>query len=387
MPKKNPSVLLLLGRYNPAFHRGIARYAGAHRWHLCIDMADRGIIPHGWRGDGILTTLGNRPEILRFIRKAALPTVDLIAQRPDVPLPRVVGDNVMIGRVGAEHFLDRGFRHFAWYSEGFTNVERLRLAGFEERLAQEGLGVCRLIWCHSASGKRTTGWHAQRQWLGRELAKQPAPLAVLTFSDYDASAVMDACAMQSLRIPDDVAILGVNNSELVCDFLPVPLSSINHDMERIGYEGAVLLDQLMAGKAPPENPVLIEPRGIKLRQSTDILAVSHPAVRAALRFLQENYSLPVGGPEAAATAGVSRHALAKLFRRHLNRTVHDELLRIRLQHACKLLQQPDPSASAIATLTGFCHPSHLTNSFREHFGLTPRQYRLKHIEPAVKMRH
>jgi LacI family transcriptional regulator len=382
MPKKSPSVLLLLGRYNPAFHRGIARYAGAHRWHLCIDMADRGIIPHGWRGDGILTTLGNRPELLRFIRKAALPTVDLIAQRPDVPLPRVVGDNVMIGRIGAEHFLDRGFRHFAWYSELFTNVERLRLQGFEERLSDEGLRVSRLIWCRSASGKRKTGWHAQRLWLGRELAKQPEPLAVLTFSDYDASAVMDACALQGLRIPDDVAVLGVNNSELVCDFLPVPLSSINHDLERIGYEGAALLDQLMAGKPPPVNPVLIEPRGVTLRQSTDILAVSQPAVRAALRFFQENHGLSIGIPEAAQAAGVTRHVLDKLFRQHLNRTVHDELLRIRLQHACSLLQQPGPSASAIARLTGFCHPSHLTNTFHKLMGLTPRQYRLKHIAPA-----
>ena len=382
MKTKAPSVLLLLGRYNPAFHRGIARYAGAHRWHLCVDMADRGIIPHGWRGDGILTTLGNRPELLRFIRKAALPTVDLIAQRPDVQLPRVVGDNEMIGRIGAEHFLDRGFRHFAWYSEGFTNVERLRLTGFEERLAREGLDVSRLIWCRSKRSPRKQGWQVQRQWLGQELAKLPKPLAVLAFSDYDASAVMDACAMRDLRIPDDVAVLGVNNSELVCDFLPVPLSSINHDLERIGYEGAELLGRLMKGKAPPLDPILIEPRGVTLRQSTDILAVNQPAVRAALRFFQENYSLSIGVPEVAAAVGVSRHVLDKLFRQHLNRTVHDELLRIRLQHVCALLQHPDPSASAIAKLTGFCHPSHLTNSFREHFGLTPRQYRLKHFDPG-----
>lgn len=380
--RQQRTVLMLLARYNHPFHLGISRYAGEHRWHLGASFTSTGILPHGWRGDGVLTTLNQNPHLLAFLRRLHVPVVDLLIQRPDVALPRVVGDNEAIGRIAAEHFLDRGFQSFAWYSDEFTNVERLRLKGFQDRLAPLGVSCAPLIWCQQRGARKSGEWRDQRIWIGRQLRALPKPLALLAFSDYDAATVLDACGTAGLQVPDEVAVLGVNNSELVCNCLPVPLSSVNHDMERIGYEGAALLDRLMDGAPAPAEPILIRPRGITLRQSTDILAVNQPQVRTALKFLRENFQRSIGTSEAAAATGVPRRALEKLFRQHLRRTVHEELLRVRVQHARELLLHSNHSSAEIAQACGFCHPQHFNNVFRQLEGHTPHRYRAAHAVPG-----
>jgi LacI family transcriptional regulator len=153
-------------------------------------------------------------------------------------------------------------------------------------------------------------------------------------------------------------------------------------MERIGYEGAALLDRLMDGAPAPAEPLLIRPRGITLRQSTDILAVNQPQVRAALKFLRENFHRSIGTPEAAAATGVPRRALEKLFRQHLHRTVHEELLRVRVQQARELLLHSDHTAAEIARACGFCHPPHFNDVFRRLEGQTPHRYRTAHAVPG-----
>ncbi len=149
-------------------------------------------------------------------------------------------------------------------------------------------------------------------------------------------------------------------------------------MERIGYEGAALLDRLMRGAPAPSQPILIPPRGITLRQSTDILAVNQPQVRTALKFLRDNLGRSIGTGDAAAAARVPRRTLERLFQQHLNRTVHGELNRMRIQQARELLLHSRLTAGEIAKTTGFCHPQHFNNTFRRHESLTPSRYRALH---------
>jgi LacI family transcriptional regulator len=172
--RKQRTVLMLLARYNHPFHLGISRYAGEHRWHLGASFTSTGILPHGWRGDGVLTTLNQNPHLLAFLRRLRVPVVDLLIQRPDVALPRVAGDNEAIGRIAAEHFLDRGFRSFAWYSDEFTNVERLRLKGFRDRLAPSRLSCATLIWCRQRGTRKSGEWRDHALGSGASCATCPS---------------------------------------------------------------------------------------------------------------------------------------------------------------------------------------------------------------------
>jgi len=243
---RQKDVLLALGRYNPKMHRGVARFAGQHNWHINAEMAYFGQLPHGWKGDGIITLLDVQEEIIDFVLVARVPVVDLSVIREDVPLPRVVGDHRLVGCLAAEHFLERGFRHFAWFSTMDDVVSRLRLAGFRQTLARAGF-ACESWFFQRRPLERRNEWAGKCAFLERRLKTMPKPAAVFAFQDADASNVLDACADAALAVPEEVTILGVDNNELICESARVPLSSVNHDLDGVGYEGAALLHRLMLG--------------------------------------------------------------------------------------------------------------------------------------------
>jgi LacI family transcriptional regulator len=312
-----------------------------------------------------------------FVRAAPMPVVDLSLIRHEVLLPRVLGDHHLIGCLGAEHFLERGFRHFAWFSTLEDAVTRLRLRGFNETLVRAGFqSECWVF--RLRPGARQDEWTAKRQFLEQRLRTIPKPAAVFCFRDADAANVLDACAKAELAVPEEVAILGTDNNLLVCESVRVPLSSVNHDLEGLGYEGAALLHRLMRGGRAPTPPKLIPPRGITVRRSTDVLAVNHEPTRRALQFLQENYRRRIGAEEAATASGLSRRQLEQAFREHLGRSISDQLAFVRLLRAKELLARSTLSAADVAAQAGFNTPQYFNNVFRAATGLTPRRFRLRH---------
>jgi LacI family transcriptional regulator len=378
---KQKSVILLLERYDHRIHLGVSRYAGEHKWHLNAHMANTTGIPRGWKGDGIITSMDRRPDLVSFIRNARIPKVDVAIARPDIRIPRVIGDNPAIGQFAAEHFLERGLRNFAWFSNRPGNVGQLRFIAFMDHLAKHGFACTNLTEGQRASKTEKAGQNMHR-WLGQTLVKLPQPLGIFAYNDYDAADVIDTCLSYGLSVPDDVAVLGVDNNEMVCTCQTVPISSINHDLERIGYQAAALLDRLMNGKPAPKHDTLIPPRGITVRQSTDTMAVHHPAVRKALLFLRENFSKSFSTIEMADAAGTSRRTLEIAFRKELKRSIHEETLRFRLNRARDYLLNTGSRIIDIAAHTGFCHPQHLNNSFKKSFGCTPLKYRKKYRTPS-----
>ncbi len=371
------NVLLALGTYDYRTHRGVARYAGQHHWHLNCEMAIWGRLPRGWKGDGILTALDFQSDLTRFIRTAGVPVVDLALNRPEFSLPRVIGDHRLIGQMAAEHFLERGFRHFAWHANHTRPAAELRHDGFAEILRRDKFVCERWIW---RAGARDPGdvWRAKCEWLMQKLQAIPKPAAIFAFRDSDAANVLDASLAAGISVPDDVAILGVDNNDLICETQSVPLSSVGHDLERLGYDGAALLDKLMAGASPPRQAILIPPRGIAVRRSTEGLAVRHEPCRRALRLLRQSYSRNIGVSDAVQASGLSRRALEKAFREHVGRSVGEELGRIRLARVKELLTRGTISVADVAAAAGFHTPQYLNNVFRKATGLTPRKYRLAH---------
>lgn len=357
-------VLLLTSPSAATCLRGITRFAQEHGWFITIE--DREHPPRDWRGDGILATIGQgRTPLVDFVRekrRRGTPIVDLTNAVPTLKVPRVCGDNLEMGRLAAEHFHERGFRRAAWFSSKWGNLQRLRLMG----LTENGF----------PTAERLIGLN--RTELANRIAELPKPIAIFSYSDNDASRVLNACRDARIAVPEEVAILGVDNNELICLNQPTPLSSIRHDLERIGYEGAALLQELMSAERPCRqvpDTLLIPPRGIAVRQSTRTEAADDPLLRRAFAIIQRDIARATGIEQIAHELGVPRTKLNRATQRELGRTLTDEILRQRLARAKVLLTGTDLTLQAIAADCGFCHAAHLANAFHKAFGLTPGRFR------------
>jgi len=358
-------VLMVLGSYDAAAHEGIARFAGPNGWHLNVSILKDFQLPAHWRGDGIITSLNDNRDLERFVRRAAVPVVDLSIWREDVDLPRVAADNAAIGRLAAEHFLDMGHRVCAWFALSGNPVSRTRYRAYAAALASAGLACIRLDTVRPRDGDHVT----------ERLRQLPKPCAVCAKSDYDAAWLLSLCLDADIRVPEQVAILGVDDNPLICETQAVPLSSVRHDLGRIGYEGAALLDRLMRGETPCHRLRLIAPSGVTARRSTDAFAVEDALVHQVLLYLKYNYRRTMSADRLAERHGLSRRGLESRFRRATGRGIREQLIRIRLDVAKERLRHEGTSVATIAAETGFCHASHFSNAFKRHTGWTPREFR------------
>ena len=379
--KRRNVLILVTPAYQPRL-AGIARYARQHSWQLTIlDRIARQ--PKGWNGDGVLVTLRDNPEIVAFVkslRRRKIPVVDLTFNHPEMLLPRVSGDHAAMGRLARQHFEERNFRHFAWFSTNWLNIHKLRYTGFSNPSSPHLLTLSpshpfRWIFSEEAPMDRLDDFAWFDRWLGKKLREAPKPLALLAYDDADAARALGACLATGLSVPEDVAILGIGGDRLICENQPVPISSIEHDQGRTGYEGAALLDKLMDGEKPPRKPVLIPPRGITVRASTDFIAAASPIVRKSLEYIRLHIGETFGLTQIADEIGASRATVSRLFEKELGRTVGAEILRQRLSIAKKLLKENTLSVSEIAFRTGFCNPAYFTNTFRRATGQTPKSWR------------
>lgn len=364
-------LILVTPAYQPRL-AGIARYARQHGWQLTIlDRIARQ--PRGWKGDGVLVTLRDNPQIVAFVkslRRRRVPVVDLTLNHPEMKLPRVSGDHGEMGRRARLHFEERNYHHFAWFSTNWLNIHKLRYEGFAGRDA-----VARWVFSEEAPSERIDDFAWFDRWLGGKLRAAPKPLALLAYDDADAARALGACLAAGLAVPDDVAILGIGGDRLICESQSVPISSVEHDQGRTGYEGAKLLDRLMNGEKPPRNPILIPPRGITVRASTDFIAAASPVLRRALEYIRKNLTKSIGLAQIAAETHVSRATAARLFEHEFGHPAGKEILRQRMEMAKRLLGNTSLSISEVAYRTGFCNPAYFTNTFRREAGLTPKAWR------------
>jgi LacI family transcriptional regulator len=377
---KKRTVLVAFTSAHTGWFKGVARYAREHHWHLVLDMMYNGEIPVGWRGDGIISFIGNRKELEHFILSSGLPTVDLSVTRSDLGLPCVQEDNEMIGRLAAEHFLERGYRNYVWAPIMDNQIDADRYRGFADRLAKEGLTSHVLPPAKSREEEGDTrDWSARQKLLVQELRRLPKPLAAFCFSDQVGSDVIDACNAAGLLVPEAVGVLGVNNDELLCECLGIPLSSVRHDLEGMAYKSAALLDCLMSGKPLPKKVPRVTPTGVATRRSSDMMAVNNLEVAKALRFIHDHYANPLlSVDDIVATTSASRRPLEKAFRIELQRTVNEEVLRVRIEKVKDLIATTKLSVTEISKLTGFTRPNHLFRIFRKQLGMNPKQFRDQH---------
>ncbi len=367
----------------PAGHQelaGVARYAGIHGpWTLHTH-------PRGgfaslnsdqpFDGDGMIVHAAQ--QNLAELQNLSYPVVNLGALVADTGMPTVIPDSLAIGRLAAEHLIERGFTQLGFCGfegHGYSDQRQRGVADFAQRR-----GATLHLYDQTERklpDQGSTAFFETEQanmiaWL-REL---PKPVGVVCANDMRSRQLLAAAQRAGLAVPERVAIIGADNDELLCETAMPPLSSVAIDFERLGYEAAALLHQLMRGEPPPKRPRLLAPSGVIERQSTDILAIRDPDLAQALRFIRENASddeLTVEGVLEAVP--VSRRSLERRFKEVLGRTPHEELTRIRVEHAKRLLAQSDLSMPHVAARSGFTSAERLSVVFRRTTGLTPTAYR------------
>ncbi|MDZ8120542.1 AraC family transcriptional regulator [Pontiella agarivorans] len=356
------TILVLVDGMHSATHLGVARAAHDFGWYLDWGYIEGSGVPDRFCGDGVLCALTNDPEMERFVRCSEVPVVDISINRSEVKLPRVVADHPAIGKIAAEHLLEFGHRNFAWFSFERDAVSRARLEGFQKKLNKP---VIRL----DGEFARNRGRMAEK------LKALPKPCAVFARRDSDAAWLLSLCREEGCDVPGEIAVLGVDNNPLICEYLQVPLSSVNHDLERLGYEAARLLDELINGKEPPKSTRLIRPQGVTVRASTNSFAVLDEPVRDALIYMKNHLSRSLGTMEVADCVGLTRRMLEIRFRAATGKTVHQKMIELRLSAAEQLLRSSALTVEDISAQCGFCHAQHLSRLFKFRYGLPPLKYR------------
>jgi LacI family transcriptional regulator len=375
MPKKQFRVLLAFGWYEQRLHLGIAKYALEAGWHLCADVTKEKVIPWGWKGDGILAWLGAGEDLTNFVVEAKLPTVDFSRRRPELRFPRVWIDDVASVRLVADHFLVRGFQHFVYYSSQDNWAFEKHGEDYAEILQRAGHDCAWIRWHKSPA--YSTGhmqWKDKRRWLAAELKKAPKPLALFAATDDHALEVVELCEDMGISVPEEVSVVGMDNSLLAVDAMRTPISSMDQNFTTLGYRGAELLDHLMRGKPAPPQPILIPPAGLIARKSSDLLAVNHPGLARSLRYIWTNYHKPIGVDDLARVAGMSRSGLHQSFIERIGRTPGSELHRVRIENVKRLLSQSKIKLDEIAEKSGYQSANSLWVAFKQSTGLSPKQY-------------
>ncbi|MEI7729800.1 MAG: DNA-binding transcriptional regulator [Verrucomicrobiota bacterium] len=376
--RTRPKVALLIETSN-AYARGlldgiVAYLRENHPWSIYLAEHGRGDHPPAWllnwRGDGIIARIENR-HIAHAVAALRLPVVDVSAARLLPALPWVETDDAEYARLAAEHLLERGFKSFGYCGDDRFNWSKWRAEHFARLIREQG-HTCAVY----APAKRSRGnAESQVEDIAAWVSGLPKPVGVMACYDLRGQQVLDACRRRNIAVPDEVAVIGVDNDELLCSLSDPPLSSVIPNTRRTGYEAAALLDRMMAGKKVQSLTHLIPPLGVATRQSTDVLAVEDRNIVQAVRYIREHACDGITLKEVLRAVPQSRRVLESRFKKLIGRTPHEEILRIQFNRVKQLLTETDLSLALIAERAGFQHTEYLSVAFKREFGLPPSEYR------------
>ncbi len=325
-----------------------------------------------FNGDGIIARIQNE-RMAETLAATGLPVVDVLGVVPNQPFPLVHVDDAEIAVMAAEHLLGVGLRHFAFVGIEGESWSTARETAFRSYLQQNHFD------CSTRREARhivdDLSWESHQASLIEWVKSLPKPIGIMVCSDQRARPILDACRSASIRVPDEIAVLGVDNDEALCSVCHPPLSSVMPNHELVGYQAAELLDRMLEGESSPPMRTLTLPQQVIARQSTDTLAVEDILVRSAMEIIREKACECIRVDEIAEMLEVSRSVLQRRFRAALGRSIHDELLRQRLQTAQRLLLDSSLPMFDVAERSGFKHVEYMNSVFRSHCRLTPAGYR------------
>jgi LacI family transcriptional regulator len=366
--------------YGRAILLGISRYANLQRrWLLYKEMQGFLNVKNAWPPfDGIIFA-GVSQKIFNFARERCRNVILCSGGGDPTVTPVVALEDEAAGAMAAEHLIECRLERFAFYGTRGHPVYPVRLAGFQRALRAKGFtcAECPI----SAPSPEQWMIHAHRPALIQWLREVPKPVGVMAFDDSASHDLAEACLEADIGVPEQVAIIGLNNDELLCECAWPPLSSIDPDYTRMGYAAAKILDRMLAGETllPAERMVRLPPIGVIARQSTNVLAIDNADLGLIMRFIREHACEPCNVQDALRAVPVGRRWLEQQFAAHLGRTPHEEITRIRIETAQRLLIEPDLTVNEVAGRCGYAEIKSFYRAFRKVTNTTPVAFRRARI--------
>jgi LacI family transcriptional regulator len=382
---RRPRVALLVESsraYGRGILAGVAKFIREHdSWsvffqdlNLCDDTPDW---LKNWQGEGIISRLENH-DVVSVIRRLKIPAVYL-RHVNYAKAPSILTDNAAVSRLCFAHLKERGFRHFAYCGFNGADYSDERRDGFVEAVARANLHCHVYAETHPPAKADTAQYEGLGQKDGAQMAnwikKLPKPVGLMACNDMRGRQVLDACRAIGVSSPEEIAVIGVDNDDVLCNLSDPPLSSVVPDTARIGYEAAVLLAQMMAGKKTPVGEIFIEPGHVVTRRSTEVLAMEDRQIAAAARFISEHAFEGIDVSDVLRAVPMSRSTMDRRFVKILGRSPKGEILRVRLNRVKQLLAETDFPLSLIAEKVGMEHVEHLSRIFKNRIGVAPSEFR------------
>lgn len=356
---------------------GVNKFMRSHlSWTVFLEQSSLATKPpdwlQSWEGDGIISRSTDR-KLTQLIADKNIPMVELTDRHGPKEMPHVWSDDLAIAKMAAEHLLERGFQNFAFCGFAREYWSQQRQEGFADAVARKRF-ECKFYetpWF----GSGALPWEQELREMQQWLISLPKPVGIMACNDVRGKMVLDACHAVDLAVPEEVAVVGVDNDDLLCDLCVPPLSSIISNAELVGYKAAELLDLLMCGGTPAKSEVLVKPLGVATRQSTEVLAIDDHDISIALKMIRERACDGLTIDEIMQEVVISRSILERRFRKLLGRSPQAVIRQTQLKRVRQLLAETDLTLASISQLAGYKHTEHMAVVFKRETGETPGQFR------------
>ncbi|OHB60503.1 MAG: hypothetical protein A2Y12_15510 [Planctomycetes bacterium GWF2_42_9] len=380
-----PKVLLLIETsraYGRKLLYGITKYSRLHGpWTFYLEPGGMTwSLPNlaNWGVDGIIARIPSSKAVSQLI-PPGVPAIAIAIKEVIAGYPNILGDCSAIGVMAAEHLLDRGFKNYAFCGFNDMHWSDDREKSFVERVTQAGFNV------HQYNRPRfrfERYWNKEQLSLINWLKSLPKPIGIFTCNDDHGQHVTEAAKAAGIYVPDEIAVLGVDNDELFCELCNPPLSSVALDAPAAGYAAAELLHKMMMSRksAKNYNNIYVKPTHVLTRQSTDVLAVEDKVVADAVRFIRDSKHV-IQVSDVANSLAMSRRNLELRFQKAIKRSIHQEIKRVRIEQITKLLIDDSMTITQIASKLGYADFAHISRYFKELKGITPSDFRRQHRKP------
>lgn len=366
---------------------GIARYAQINKtWHVRIANGNSEIIFPNLKNagiDGAFITAPVSVERTADDFAAQIPCIALGSLVITQTAPYLTANSVKGGCLAAEHLMGLGLRNFAYFSTSNVYWSQLRMKGFVDRLQESGFQPH--IYTSGGPASLARDWQAGQAWIKglqetiRWLHSLPKPVGLMACDDPMGYDLIEAAEEAGIKVPEEVAIIGLYNDKVLCETARPPLSSVEINLEEAGFEAAELLDNIIAGRAQMNGQaILADATRVVQRQSTEVIAIADPQVSAALHYIRTHFHMPIQVADVVNATSTARRTLEVRFRNLLNRSILDEIMRMRIEHTASVLINSDRSIEQIAATSTFESPGYMSRLFKKLKGVSPSEYRRTH---------
>jgi LacI family transcriptional regulator len=363
--------------YGQGLLRGIAKYSRLNEHWAFSREADFYRKPRQGKKivdgdiDGLIAHVSSNREAKK-LSSNNFPTIIQCVHQKITNSPTIETDDVAIGQIAAQHFLERGFKNFAFCGMKDMHWSKGRQNSFRDTLKEQGFDT--YIFELEKQSKSVTSVH-ERMLIGQWLKKLPKPLAIMACNDDRGQDIIAACQFANMQVPKDLVVIGVDNDELICDLSEMPLSSIELATEKAGYQAAELLGKLMAGEKVRDQKIIVRPSQVITRRSTDFQAIEDLEVAESVRFIKDNASEAITVNDVVNAVSLSRRMLEVRFKKALRRTINDVIQTEHIKLTVQLLNETNMSMAKIAKLSGFSDPTYMGVVFKKTMGVPPLKYR------------